>query len=112
MLNYCPLLFTERTEKGSLRNITPDKLVQPERDNLCGLCDEALVEVIEILSPEFVVGVGTFACNRAKSALEYAPLKKRPVITKILHPSPANPQANHDWAGKTERQLISQGVWQ
>ena len=111
VLNYCPLLFSERTEKGSLRNITPDKLVQSERDAVCGLCDEALVQAIEILRPDFVVGVGAFAYNRAKSALERSPVKKRPKITKILHPSPANPQANHGWAAKTESKLISEGVW-
>ena len=106
VLNYCPLLFTEITDKGSLRNITPDKLVQSEREALCGLCDEALVDVMKILRPDFVVGVGNFAYDRAKSVLQ-----KPIVITKILHPSPANPQANHDWQGKAKRTLIAEGVW-
>ena len=101
VLNYCPLLF-----KQSSRNITPDKLVRSERDSLCRLCDEALVETVKILEPKFVVGVGNFAYDRAKSALGNSL-----TVTKILHPSPANPQANHNWSAKTETKLLSEGVW-
>ena len=101
VLNYCPLLF-----KQSSRNITPDKLVRSERDSLCRLCDEALVETVKILEPKFVVGVGNFAYDRAKSALGNSL-----TVTKILHPSPANPHANHNWSTKTETKLLSEGVW-
>ena len=59
VLNYCPLLFIGRSEKGSIHNITPDKLIPSERDELCELCDEALIEAVETLRPDFVAGVGT-----------------------------------------------------
>lgn len=108
VLNYCPLLFLGRTEKGSIRNFTPDKIDPSERMRLCRICDSALIEAVETLKPDHVVGVGTFAYKRAKTAL----ICQRAAITKILHPSPANPRANHDWAGKTERTLIESGVWQ
>ena len=108
VLNYCPLLFIANTEKGSLRNFTPDKLAPSERSRLCELCDFALMDAINILKPEYVVGIGNFAYERAKTAL----IGERVSITKILHPSPANPHANKDWAGKAEHQLISSGVWQ
>lgn len=108
VLNYCPLLFLGRTEKGSIRNFTPDKIDPSERGRLCRICDSALIEAVETLKPDHVVGVGTFAYRRAKTAL----ICQRVTITKILHPSPANPRANYDWAGKTERTLIESGVWQ
>ena len=112
VLNYCPLLFIGRSEKGSIHNITPDKLAPNELNTLCELCDNALIEAVETLKPEFVVGVGTFAYQRAKSSLEYSLTYGHPGIIKILHPSPANPQANKDWAGKVTSQLQSLGVWQ
>ena len=108
VLNYCPLLFIGRTDKGSIRNLTPDKLDPSERERLCRICDSALIEAVESLKPDYVVGVGTFAYQRAKFSL----IGQRVEITKILHPSPANPRANHDWAGKTERTLIEAGIWQ
>ena len=111
VLNYCPLLFTAKNEKGGLRNLTPDKLVPSERQALCKICDEALAEAVKILRPEFVVGIGNFAYSCAESALRFS-LGYTPVITKILHPSPANPLANKNWAENTAHQLIEEGVWQ
>jgi len=32
-------------------------------------------------------------------------------LGRILHPSPASPAANRDWAGTVTRQLESLGVW-
>ena len=94
-----------------LRNYTPDKLAPSERNELCKLCDDALIEAVEILKPEFVVGIGTFAYSRAKSSLTYGLSYGHPEIIRILHPSPANPRANKDWAGKTLSQLTALGVW-
>jgi len=108
VLNYCPLLFIGRTDKGSIRNLTPDKIDLLDRQSLCRICDSALIEAVENLKPDYVIGVGNFAYSRAKFAL----IGQRVEITKILHPSPANPRANNDWAGKTERILIESGVWQ
>ena len=108
VLNYCPLLFLCRTEKGSIRSSTPDRIDPSERMRLCRFCDTALIEAVEILKPDYVVGIGNFAYQRAKFAL----IGQRVTITKILHPSPANPKANHDWAGKTILTLTESGVWQ
>lgn len=108
VLNYCPLLFITRNERGSLRNSTPDKINPSERQKLCELCDAAFIETVEILNPQFIVGIGTFAYRRAVTSL----IAKNVTVTKILHPSPANPHANNNWAGKTTAQLIASGVWQ
>jgi single-strand selective monofunctional uracil DNA glycosylase len=98
--NYCPLVFME----ASGRNRTPDKLPASERDALYEACDDHLRRVIDILEPEWVVGVGAFAETRARSALTDRDLK----FGRILHPSPASPKANRGWdveAGKEFRAL-------
>lgn len=103
--NYCPLVFM--AESG--RNITPDKLPADERRPLFRLCDAFLRVVVEALEPDFLIGVGAFARRRAEEAC--APLAESPEIGSILHPSPASPAANQDWAGTATRQLRELGVW-
>ena len=61
---------------------------------------------MEILSPEWVIGVGRFAANRAAEALDGLPLR----TGSVLHPSPASPAANRGWAEAAEKQLIQLGV--
>jgi single-strand selective monofunctional uracil DNA glycosylase len=63
--------------------------------------------VIHALEPEFLIGVGAYAEQRLRDA---APSFSG-VIGKILHPSPASPAANRDWAGTATKQLIELGVW-
>jgi single-strand selective monofunctional uracil DNA glycosylase len=102
VVNYCPLAFME--ESG--RNRTPDKLAPKERVALYAACDEALRATIAALAPTHVIGIGGFAEERAEAAA--AALDVR--IGCILHPSPASPAANRDWAGAVERQLAGYGI--
>ena len=101
--NYCPLVFME----ASSRNRTPDKLKSEERRILFEICDRHLVRVVEILEPEWVIGVGAFTELRARKSLGDRAVK----IGKILHPSPASPAANQDWAGTATCQLTDLGIW-
>ncbi|MDR2787620.1 MAG: single-stranded DNA-binding protein [Candidatus Accumulibacter sp.] len=100
--NYCPLAFFDAG-----RNLTPDKLPASEAGPLYAVCDEHLRGLAEILEPEWVVGVGGFAGERAALALQGRETR----IGRILHPSPASPAANRDWAGTATRQMIDQGIW-
>ena len=102
VVNYCPLAFME----SSGRNRTPDKLSPRERERLFAACDEALRRAVELLRPSHIIGVGAFAEGRARTALEGADIP----IGTILHPSPASPAANRDWAGQAERQLAGYGI--
>lgn len=95
--NYCPLVFME----NSGRNRTPDKLPAAEREALYAVCDDALRKTVEAMQPRLVVGVGAFARQRARIALEGLGCE----IGSILHPSPASPAANRGWAETVERQL-------
>lgn len=103
VINYCPLAFIE----SSGRNRTPDKLLAAERDTLFRICDEHLREAVRILEPEWIVGVGDFALKRAEQVCPAGVVK----IGRILHPSPASPAANRDWAGVAARQLREMGIW-
>lgn len=100
--NYCPLLFLE----ASGRNRTPDKLPAAERVPLFEACDRHLRRVVEVLEPRFVVGIGRFAEGRAREMLAGTGVR----VGGILHPSPASPLANRDWAGQAERQLRELGL--
>lgn len=101
--NYCPLVFMESTGK----NFTPDKLPGAQTKILYEVCDQHLRDTIEALSPEWVIGVGAFAEQRAQQALRGMNVK----IAKILHPSPSSPLANKNWAEKATQQLVELGVW-
>ena len=103
--NYCPLVFME----SSGRNRTPDKLPAKERKPLDQACDEHLKEVIHALAPEYLIGVGAYAEKcllRVRDSMDY-----EANVSRILHPSPASPAANKDWAGTATRQLKESGVW-
>jgi single-strand selective monofunctional uracil DNA glycosylase len=99
--NYCPLLFLE----ASGRNRTPDKLPAAEREALYRACDRHLSRLVEVLEPTWVVGIGAFAESRAREVLGDAVR-----VARVLHPSPASPLAQRDWAGTVRRELRAQGV--
>jgi len=101
--NYCPLVFME----ASGCNRTPDKLPPSEAQNLYKFCDDHLREIVDILSPTWVIGIGAFAEARARHALH----DKKIQIGHILHPSPASPAANKNWAEKATQQLTHLSIW-
>jgi single-strand selective monofunctional uracil DNA glycosylase len=109
VMNYCPLAFIE--ESG--RNRTPDKLPPRERTALFKACDEHLRQVVRILEPEWLVGIGDFAGKRARDiiASSASPALAPPRVGQILHPSPACPASNNDWAGIVTAQLRELGIW-
>jgi single-strand selective monofunctional uracil DNA glycosylase len=71
--NYCPLAFFDQG-----RNLTPDKLLAAEAAPLYAACDRHLRQVVEVLKPQWVVGIGGFAEARAVAALSGAGLRLRP----------------------------------
>ena len=102
VVNYCPLGFLQ----AGGANLTPDKLRNSDRTALFAACDEHLRAVLEILAPRWVIGIGAFAAARAR--LVVAP---RTNVGQILHPSPASPAANRNWAAQAQDQLRTLGVW-
>jgi single-strand selective monofunctional uracil DNA glycosylase len=101
--NYCPLVFMGK----SGANITPDKLRMAEREPLIDACNAHLRKIVETLEPRYVVGVGQWAQQRASEVVG-----DTVTVVRILHPSPASPAANRDWAGQATKQLIAAGVWE
>jgi single-strand selective monofunctional uracil DNA glycosylase len=102
VVNYCPLIFLEETG----RNRTPDKVPSGEMAPVEAACDAHLADVIRILEPEWLVGVGGFAEARLRQVAGNTGAK----IARIPHPSPANPAANKDWAGAADVALRAAGI--
>lgn len=102
VVNYCPLAFIEASGK----NRTPDRLPVAEREALFAACDAALRDIVSLLRPRHVVGVGGFAERRAREVITDPEVQ----ISTILHPSPASPKANANWAGCIEGQLREAGI--
>lgn len=105
VLNYCPLVWMSAT--GA--NLTPDKLPAAEMTSVERACLTHLGEVIALLRPSFLIGVGGFAEERLRRAAEACGSTAR--VARILHPSPASPAANRGWAEAASRQLAEAGVW-
>jgi single-strand selective monofunctional uracil DNA glycosylase len=103
VVNYCPLAFLSDT--GS--NLTPDKLRPGEREQLDVICQNHLRQVLELLQPKWIIGVGAFARERAELAVAGSPVR----AAQILHPSPASPAANAGWETKATAQMKATGVW-
>jgi single-strand selective monofunctional uracil DNA glycosylase len=101
--NYCPLAFVEQ---GG-RNLTPDKLPPSEKNPLLTVCDTHLRRVLEILEPEWLIGIGGFAAKRGEEVAPALGIK----VGQILHPSPASPAANRGWAKLVTKQLVDLGIW-
>ena len=118
--NYCPLLFMD----CGGTNITPDKLPAFETEALFNICDHALAQIIDILKPQWVIGIGGFAKKRIDMVHKQFYDGKEPgrgasnsstgfgfSTAQILHPSPANPRANAGWKDEVLKTLYGLGVW-
>ncbi len=104
VVNYCPLAFLS----ASGANLTPDKLARAERARLTAICDAHLRRVVEILQPEWIVGIGAFARERGEAMAVGTVIR----VGQILHPSPASPKANRgDWTKMAAAELVALGVW-
>lgn len=100
--NYCPLVWME----DSGRNRVPEKLPKAERAEVNAICNTALRQLTEALQPEWVVGVGKFAEDRAREALDGLQIH----IGRILHPSPASPKANRGWERQATEEITALGI--
>lgn len=105
VLNYCPLVWMSAT--GA--NLTPEKLPAVEMAPVERACLKHLGEVIALLRPLFLIGIGGFAEERLRRAADACGSTAR--VGRILHPSPASPAANRGWAEAATRQLAQLGVW-
>lgn len=100
--NYCPLIWMS----GSGANITPDKLPREQQEQLDTLCRRHLVQLIEILQPRILVGVGAYALKQLQAAADTLPGRTFR-MGAILHPSPASPIANKLWPERPKEQLAA-----
>ena len=78
------------------KNITPPMFKASVRREFHDICDRSLLQIIELLHIEVVIGVGKYAEGRSKDALKDFH-KWSVTIFSIMHPSPINPAANRNW---------------
>ena len=105
VLNFCPLVWMSAT--GA--NLTPDKLSSAEMVPVEQACQIHLQEVIALLEPSWLIGVGGFAEERLKRAAVACGSEAK--VGRVLHPSPASPAANRGWAKVAGSQLAALGIW-
>jgi len=77
VVNYCPLALFDRNG----RNLTPDKLPARQAMPLFAVCDRHLRRAIEILQPEWLIGIGEFAGKRARLLLAEVEANRNPPLT-------------------------------
>jgi single-strand selective monofunctional uracil DNA glycosylase len=105
VINFCPLVWM----KDSGANLTPDKIRAVEMTEVDAACQKHLRRVVELLEPDWLVGVGAYAETQLGIARDALGISAK--TARILHPSPASPAANRGWAVVAERQLRELGVW-
>lgn len=105
VLNYCPLVWMST----SGANLTPDKLPAGEMARVEAACQAHLRDVIGLMKPSFLIGVGAYAEDRLRQAAADAGSPAK--IGRVLHPSPASPAANRGWSEAAGKQLAALGVW-
>ncbi len=102
VVNFCPLVWMKDT--GA--NLTPDKLPRESIVPVEDICLKHLKTVIDILEPEHLIGVGGFAEKQLEKASD-----EKHQVGRMLHPSPASPAANRDFAGTATQQLKKLGIF-
>ncbi|MCF0261713.1 MAG: single-stranded DNA-binding protein [Sphaerochaetaceae bacterium] len=105
VMNYCPLGFLDKGKTA--KNFTPDHLEAKERLALEGLCDAYLKDIIDIIKPKALIGVGKYALAKLQAVND----DSSRIVDWIIHPSPGNPMANNDWPGKTTEKMKVLGLW-
>ena len=101
--NYCPLVFMEGPNG---RNRVPEKLPAVERAPVFEACDRALLQTVELMQPELILGVGKFAERKAQQVVGHLDVQ----IGSVPHPSPASPIANRGWSPLMDAALKELGV--
>ena len=105
IFNYCHLGFLDSGKTA--KNFTPDHLPKEERKALEDVCDSYLKDIIDLIDPMALIGIGKYA----QAKLEAVNDKADRIVSSIIHPSPGNPQANVDWNGKTTEKMKELGLW-
>ncbi|XP_077267717.1 single-strand-selective monofunctional uracil-DNA glycosylase isoform X3 [Temnothorax americanus] len=96
--NYCPVAFMD----GKARNVTPAEIKGEGQRILHELCDKSLIDIIQLLKAEIVVGIGNYAEKRARIAVQTGGLSVQ--VTVLRHPSP-RAVGNQNWNEMAMRRL-------
>ncbi|KAL0100622.1 hypothetical protein PUN28_019194 [Cardiocondyla obscurior] len=98
MHNYCPYAFMDAKAK----NITPAEIKGEAQRLLHEACDKSLIDIIQLLKVEIVVGIGNYAEKRAQIAAQTGGLSVQVMV--LRHPSP-RAVGNNNWSVTALKQL-------
>ncbi len=106
--NHCPLGFLGASGK----NITPPDMKKAVKEAALAACDQALIQVLNLLQVHTVVGIGRFAVQRAEKVLRDVGLADKVQVHFLNHPSPASASANKGggWNKMAAAQLREMGL--
>ena len=107
VMNYCPLVFIDEGKTG--KNVIPEKLPKQERAALEACCDRYLDDVVALVRPSHLVGIGRYAERKLHGTVDR--LGMPTTVTSIIHPSPGNPQANAGWDEAVIAHLEERRIW-
>ena len=102
--NHCPIAFL----KESGKNVTPPELPIGLRTKIAEVCDDTLINVINLLKTEEILAIGKYAEKRVKDLIKNGRTKVK--VNFLMHPSPINPLANKDWNGIALQTLHDIGI--
>ncbi|XP_018328329.1 single-strand selective monofunctional uracil DNA glycosylase [Agrilus planipennis] len=97
--NYCPLAFM----KNNGTNVTPAELPEASQRIIEEICDEALLQIFNLLQVKKVIGIGRFSEKRAQQVLKKSTLEDVSIYF-MPHPSPRVVN-NQNWPQKAENFL-------
>ncbi|XP_018356662.1 PREDICTED: single-strand selective monofunctional uracil DNA glycosylase [Trachymyrmex septentrionalis] len=103
MHNYCPLAFMD----GKARNITPAEIKGDGQKTLHEACDKSLIDIIQLLKVEIVIGIGNYAEKRAQLAVQTGGLPVQVIV--LRHPSP-RAVGNQNWKEIAKKRLNELGL--
>ena len=101
--NYCPLVFMEGlTGAIGCRRSSP----RSSERRCLRPADRALLQTVELMQPELILGIGKFAEKKAQQVVGHLDVQ----IGSVPHPSPASPIANRGWSPLMDAALKELGV--
>ncbi|XP_012233576.1 single-strand selective monofunctional uracil DNA glycosylase [Linepithema humile] len=101
--NYCPLAFMD----VKARNITPAELKGEGQNILHEACDRSLIDIIQLLKAEIIIGIGNYAEKRIQLAVQTAGLSVEVMV--LRHPSP-RAVGNNNWKEIAKQRLEELGL--
>jgi single-strand selective monofunctional uracil DNA glycosylase len=103
--NICPFAFLH----SSGRNITPPEIKGDSKNQLKEVCVDYLRQAIEVLNPQIIISIGSYANDRIKELTKKNLINPKIDCKLIPHPSPRS-VGNHNWIEKAKQWYVDNQI--